>query len=358
MNRRNSQNGSANVRIRLAGVNQVRKRLADGSTRLYYYHRITGKRLPDNPQDPEFLVALAAANKVRSNRLDGTVAGLVKSYEDSPDFARLAESTRSVSKYIFRVIDREYGDLPLEALEDRAAVRSDMLKWRDRISVQSPRGADNTLSHLARVLSWAKDRGLVRENPLEGFRRVYRSDRSELIWLPDHVAAFQRIAPLPLKNALMLALHTGQRQGDLLALSWTAYDGKALHIRQGKTGVRVIVPCTAALKALLDALPRKQAVILTSPSGQAWKADHFRHVWRDYSNRAGLKDLNFHDLRGTAVTMLSEAGCTPQEIAAITGHSLRNVTTILERYLAMTRTLAENAIAKLEAYRGLQSDRK
>ena len=64
---------------------------------------------------------------------------------------------------------------------------------------------------------------------------------------------------------------------------------------------------------------------------------------------AGLSGLHFHDLRGTAITMLSEAHATPQEIAAITGHTLGYVSSILDRYLARTRTLAENAIAKLEA---------
>jgi hypothetical protein len=46
--------------------------------------------------------------------------------------------------------------------------------------------------------------------------------------------------------------------------------------------------------------------------------------------------------------MLAEAGCTVPEIASITGHSLRSVETILEKYLARTRALAESAIAKLE----------
>ena len=60
-------------------------------------------------------------------------------------------------------------------------------------------------------------------------------------------------------------------------------------------------------------------------------------------------DLHFHDLRGTAITLLSEAGCTTQEIATITGHSLKYVEAILKRYLARTRGLAEEAIAKFEA---------
>jgi hypothetical protein len=48
------------------------------------------------------------------------------------------------------------------------------------------------------------------------------------------------------------------------------------------------------------------------------------------------------------VTLLSEAGCTPQQIATITGHSLKTVHRILERYLARTRGLAEQAIFNFE----------
>jgi hypothetical protein len=58
--------------------------------------------------------------------------------------------------------------------------------------------------------------------------------------------------------------------------------------------------------------------------------------------------LHFHDLRGTAITMLAEAGCTPLEVAAITGHTFKHVTHILETYLSRTRRLADAAILKFE----------
>jgi hypothetical protein len=45
---------------------------------------------------------------------------------------------------------------------------------------------------------------------------------------------------------------------------------------------------------------------------------------------------------------MSEAHCTPQEIAAITGHSLRDVDRILDAYLARTSKLGRNAIRELE----------
>jgi hypothetical protein len=54
-------------------------------------------------------------------------------------------------------------------------------------------------------------------------------------------------------------------------------------------------------------------------------------------------------LRGTAVTRLAIVGCTEAEIATITGHSLRDVRSILDaNYLHRDPMLAENAIRKLE----------
>jgi 20S proteasome alpha/beta subunit len=59
--------------------------------------------------------------------------------------------------------------------------------------------------------------------------------------------------------------------------------------------------------------------------------------------------VTFNDLRGTAVTRLALVGCTEPEIATITGHSLRDVRSILDaHYLNRDQALAESAIRKLE----------
>ena len=62
-----------------------------------------------------------------------------------------------------------------------------------------------------------------------------------------------------LQLALLLALWTGQRQGDLLRLPWSAYDGSYIRLRQSKTGARVVIPVGAPLKAALDITPRSAA---------------------------------------------------------------------------------------------------
>src|SRR5215472_310319 len=60
-------------------------------------------------------------------------------------------------------------------------------------------------------------------------------------------------------------------------------------------------------------------------------------------------DLHFLDLHDTAITRMALVGYTPQEIASVTGHSLKTVYDMLKNhYLGGRAQLAEQAIAKLE----------
>jgi hypothetical protein len=46
---------------------------------------------------------------------------------------------------------------------------------------------------------------------------------------------------------------------------------------------------------------RNGPVILTNSLHRPWTADGFTSSWGKLSDRAGIDDLSFHDLRGTAV---------------------------------------------------------
>ena len=95
-------------------------------------------------------------------------------------------------------------------------------------------------------------------------------------------------------------------------------------------------------------MPRISLLILTTKSGQPFKKRYFARLWEKATIDAGLSELHFHDLRGTAITMLSEAGNTPQQVASVTGHSVRTVHAIIENYLARTRHLSDAAILNFE----------
>jgi integrase len=110
------------------------------------------------------------------------------------------------------------------------------------------------------------------------------------------------------------------------------------------------VPVFSDLKARLDATPRRAVTILTTQAGLPWTPDGFRASWGKAALKAGIRGLTFHNLRGTAVLRQALAGCTVPEIATITGHSIRDVQSILDaNYLHRDVALAESAVRKLEA---------
>lgn len=347
------------VKAKLKGVNTVRKSLADGSVRKYFYHRATGKQLPGQPGDPEFIAAYAAAQAAFVQHHRGTLNSLIHDWTLSPRWtdpappqgSGYAESTKREWRRILKTVEKRFGDLPLAALED-PRVSQDFLKWRMKVATESgTREADNRLSVISALLTWAKDdAGEIAANHLAGFKRLHSASRADRIWLPEHVDAFMKVAPVEMQRAMILALHTGQRQGDLLRLTWTNYDGQRVTLRQGKSGFQrqVEIPCTPALQRMLDGIERKAAVILTGSRGMPWKKRNFAKRWEAACTKAKIEDLHFHDLRGTAVTMLAEAGCTVPEIASITGHSLKSAAAILEKYLSRTRHLAEAAITRFQ----------
>lgn len=338
----------------IKGLNKVTVTLAGGRRATYYYHRATGTRLPGEYGSTEFVAALAAAQAKKPDRTGDTLSGLIRKFEGTAKWRRLAESTQKEYRRIFTFWDGKFGRAPLSGLETKL-FRQKVLEWHDDFSEDKPREADNRVTILARVLAWGASDGPLKVNVLDSFERAYSSDRSDIIWLPEHIDAWMSVADEPMQLALILALHTGQRQGDIRTLAWSNYDGTSITLRQskskraGKEGRIVRVPCTIALKTTLDALPRKGTQILTWGNGRPFDADRIKKRIAATKRAAGIgSELHFHDLRGTTVTMLFEAGCTVAETAAITGHTLRSAQSILDKYLARTSPLATSAIVKFE----------
>lgn len=336
------------MRIRLKGINSVTKRLADGRTVSYWYAWKGGPALRGQPGSPEFIDSYnqAVAQKVKPPT--GVLLAVTQGYQASADFQQLAARTRADYVAKIKLIESKFGDFPLSALTDRRT-RGEFMAWRDSLAVTSRRQADYAWTVLARVLSWALNRGLVAANPCEKGGRIYHGSRADKVWTADDEAAFLKSAPAHLHLPLLLALWTGQRQGDLLRLPWSAYDGTHIRLRQSKTGARVSIPVGAPLKAALDRATKHGPLILTSTDKRPWTADGFRASWGKAQRKAGIVGVTFNDLRGTAVTRLAIAGCTEAEIGTITGHALRDVRSILDsHYLHRDPALAESAIRKLE----------
>jgi integrase len=322
-------------------------KLASGEVREYHYAWRGGPKLSGRPGSPEFMRSYHDAMAQRTRPAQGVLFTLISEFKTSGEYTKKSAATKRAYNYYLKMIESEFGDMPIAALSDPEC-RGEFKTWRDGLS-DKPRTADYAWTTLARVLSVAKDRGRIPINPCERGGRLWQGSRSDKVWTANDEAAFLRSAPAHLHLALLLGLWTGQRQGDLLRLAWTQYDGKVIRLRQSKTGARVVIPVGAPLKAALDATEKKDGPILRTLDGSAWTADGFRSSWRKACEDAEIVGLTFGDLRGTAVTRLAVAGCTEAEIATITGHSLRSVRAVLDRhYLHRDPAMAVTAIQKLE----------
>ena len=345
------------MRIDLKGIHSTHAELADGSVKIYWYAWRGGPALRGPPGEPDFIASYNEAVAQRAPSPEGKLQFLINLFQTTSEFRTLRERTRADYIKQIKLIEEEFGDFPNKALVARET-RGVFKDWRDKLALKSARQADYAWTVLARILSVAKDRGRITVNPCERGGRLYNATRVDSIWSIEDEALFLQNARAHLHLPLLLALWTGQRQGDLLRLTWSAYDGTHIRLRQSKSMrrgarrvVHVKVPIGAPLKVALDeAAKHKQSpIVLLNSEGRPWTPDGFRASWGKACKKAGIEEVTFNDLRGTAVTRLALVGCTEAEIATITGHSTRDVRSILDaHYLHRDQALAESAIRKLE----------
>jgi len=153
--------------VRLRGINSYTAKLADGTTKTYWYAWKGGPRLFGEPGTPEFIASYneAAAQKVKLPK--GVLLSVMQGYQASEDFGQLADSTRRSYVAHIKRIEKKFADFPLTALTDRRT-RGIFMEWRDKLARDSGRRqADYAWTALARILSWALNRGLVTANPCE-----------------------------------------------------------------------------------------------------------------------------------------------------------------------------------------------
>lgn len=290
MQRSKSKDSSAGGRV-------VRKRLASGEIKEYHY----------------------PAYKPQKSRIQpGTLDELLSAFRMSPKYAALGAGTRVCYDIYLRELDA-IGSLRVEDV-----TRKRIIILRDAIARSRGNGAATNFGRIASaVFAWAVDAGWIPFSPLA---RLKAPPGGHLpTWTESDLATALAAMPEPLRRALVLAVHTGQRRGDLIRLRWSSYDParRTISLRQRKTGAALVLPCPPALAAELDAwrAETRTLTILATPTGLPWTESALTHALCARLARIGMAGKNIHGLRKLAAVRLAHAGCTPHEIAAITGHA-------------------------------------
>jgi integrase len=333
------------MKIELRGIHKLRIK-----GRVYYYAWRGGPRIHGEPGTPGFMASYNNAIEDRRTPEPGRFKSLIVQYKASPDYKNLEGSTRkNWSPWLDRIADY-FGELRIAQFDRPEKIRPVIRRWRNQWS-DKPRTADYALQVLSRVLAYAVDPlGKLASNPCEGIKRIYSSDRSEIIWIEADITAFKTTCSRELAHAVDLASHTGLRLGDLIRLSWSHVGNEAIVLRTGKSRQRreAIIPLYDDLRAVLDRIPKVATTVLTTSRGTPWTASGLSTAVQRAKAAAPweAKDLHFHDLRGTAATKFYVAGLSVRVIAEIMGWEEEAVEKIIRRYVgrgAATRA----AIAQL-----------
>jgi integrase len=316
------------VRVELKGI---AKTSAKGRT--YYYAWRGGPRLRGKPGSLEFMASYNEAVESRRTPEPGRFKSLVAIYKASADYAKIADTTRkNWSPWLDRIAEY-FGDLRIAQFERPEKIRPAIRRWRSQWA-DKPRTADMALQVLSRVLSYAVDQGTLAGNACEGIKRIYTGDRSEIIWTDADITQLKKTCSPEFAQAVDLAAHTGLRVGDLVRLCWSHVGEDAIMISTGKSRHRreAIIPLYDALRDVLARIPKRSPTILTNRWGHPWK--DLTASFSLAKKTAGIRELHFHDLRGTAATRFYIAGLSIRTIGEILGWEEDTVEKIIRKYVA------------------------
>lgn len=300
----------------------VRRKKAKGRTYYYWAKATPWTRLPDPLEKPDdfvrkiaYLERLSAATETRHR--EGTFGGLVASYRKSKKFLDRSANTRETyDRYLNRLLAR-YHAAPLE----------DITPEDIQVHVLDPNestpGAANAMLTMLRVLyTYARKRHARLDDWTAGLETFDRDEANERQPWPEALLKAALNAEDDLfRRAVTLALYTGQRPGDVCAMTWSAVKGDTIEVRQQKTGTRLDIPMHPELRAMLDTAPRsdRHLFILSNRRGDKLTGEVFLTWCQDFTRERGLNRTP-HGLRKNATNELFEAGCSTAEVAAITGH--------------------------------------
>jgi integrase len=180
-----------------------------------------------------------------------------------------------------------------------------------------------------------------------------------------------------LEALYILALNTGMRQGELLALKWDDVDlergvlrvrrtltreGGSFALGEPKTkkSRRTIRLTTAAVEALKEHLSRQLeemermgslyqpgGLVFATETGTIINPSNLRNrSFKPLLKRAGLRLIRFHDLRHTCATLLLSKNVNPKVVSEMLGHASVRIT--LDTYSHLMPDMQEMAAKALE----------
>lgn len=318
------------------GIKPVRKRLADGTVRIYHYHRATGERLSHDPWSADGLVEIQQLD-ARAASTEAVVRSAISPHGRS--FAALWRLYRAARFPLLALRTRKDYDAVRDWLGDVmehvpvAGIRPSAIEaLRDKAMQERGRRFGNYVVQVVRiVLAFGVKREWLKANPAERIASIPKPQTERAInraWTMAELRAFlSDDCPPQLELPVLVALFGSLREADVLRLTMRAVQGDVILFTASKNQQAQEIPVSGRLAELVAArraagLPAVQLCL--NSRGQPWsqsgfRASFFKRVRQLHESGQVGEGLTFHGLRYTVAALGRTLGFSEFQIAAAIG---------------------------------------
>jgi len=303
-----------------------------------------------------FLEAYQAAleaepEPVKGKAKAGTIAALVDLYCHSHKWISLSPSSQRSYRYTLEGFVTRHGHRRVDQLEAKH-VDAIMNSMADTpVAANRIRKLLSTMIKMAIVQGWRKD------NPCLAVENFTIRSKGHRCWTDEEINRYRSFYAIGTEQRLAfeLLLNTGQRVSDAVRMGRKHVKDGAITILQKKSGetVEVTIPILPALSSILDELQARRITptFLINQYGNARTEQGLSQMFGEWCGKAGLPDdAHAHGLRKAFCRVAAEAGLTPHEIMALSGH--KTLAEVMRYTAAVDRKkLAASGMAKIERLR-------
>ena len=270
-------------------------------------------------------------------------------WQETYDKHQSRPTTYAAHNYVFKNhILPGLGDMALSELTSE--IVGEFLEERKRFGNHRPGNSglgEETMRHIHRLLQQCLDQairdGLIRENPAKAFhyRRptTVKANVMTPLEMEDYLDAAERLGYLPM---FMLALMSGIRQGELIALKWSDLDieSRTLTVAENRAVVRrELVEYGSQTRAIMlvpevvDLLimehnkhPSSPLMFMHPATLKPYSPQMVRRMHNEIIQEAGIDHIRYVDLRHTCAIIALKNGTDAKELAQMLGHYRPTIT--------------------------------
>jgi integrase len=245
-------------------------------------------------------------------------------------------------------IERQRADMKQKRAraEDKGRVGGDARAWGETTIYNAKKAA-------FRVFSWAKEEGILPENPLKGMPRPKPTPRQRAITEEEFWHMYE-YAGGPFRDYLLALFLTGARPKEVRELRWPQVrDGKWIldeHKTRKSTGKKRVIVLSAVMREMMDRLRAATAseFVFLNTEGQPWTMNAVRlQVMRLKAKLGMAEDVCAYLLRHGFGTRAILNGVDPSTLMELMGHTSLEMISRVYVHLADQHQHLKDAVEKV-----------